>query len=110
MVLLLVQGGILAVLAFYGLVVRAMVQDPCSRPFLLGILLCSLTLNVTELFPVDLLLATAPCRSLQTTTDRAGANPLAAGLSRRGNGPFSRWLRPPPTPQPALRAPAPSQS
>jgi len=108
-VLLLVQGGILAVLAFYGLVVRAMVLDPGARPFLLSILLCSLTLNVTELFPVDLLLAVALCRSLQVTT-RAGVNPLTAGLSRRGNGPFSRWLRPPPTPQPALGAPAPSQS
>lgn len=68
-VLLLVQGGILAVAAFYGLLVRGLMMDRRARPFLLSVLLCSLTLNVTELFPIDLLLAVALCRSLQPTTD-----------------------------------------
>jgi hypothetical protein len=96
-VLLLVQGGILAVAAFYGLLLRAMVQDRNSRPFLLSVLLCSLTLNVTELFPIDLLLALALCRSLQTTTTWAGTHRL------------SRWLRPLSSRPPALPAPWPSQ-
>jgi len=69
-VLLLVQGGVLAVAAFYGLLGRGLMMDRRARPFLLSVLLCSLTLNVTELFPIDLLLALALCRSLQPTTDR----------------------------------------
>ena len=68
--LLLVQGGILAVAAFYGLLLRGLMMDRRARPFLLSVLLCSLTLNVTELFPIDLLLAVALCRSLQPTTDQ----------------------------------------
>lgn len=101
LVLLLVQGGILAVAAFYGLLLRAMVQDRSSRPFLLSVLLCSLTLNVTELFPVDLLLALALCRSLQTTGEQTGSQRLSQWLRR--------WLRRPATLPPALPAPWPSR-
>ena len=70
LILLLIQGGILAVAAFYGLLVWAVRRDRRARPFLLSVMLCSLTLNVTELFPTDLLLGVALCQTLQTTTDR----------------------------------------
>jgi hypothetical protein len=62
--LLIAQGGLLAVLAFYGLLLWAFHRDRSARPFLLTILLGSLTLNITEIFPLDLLLALSLNRSL----------------------------------------------
>lgn len=55
--LLILQGGLLALLAFYGLLVWAWQRDREARPFLLAVSLGSLTLPITELFPINLLLA-----------------------------------------------------
>ncbi|QPN64294.1 hypothetical protein [Synechococcus sp. CBW1004] len=56
-VLLLLQSGLFGVAAFYGLLLWAWNRDPVSRPFLMAVGIVSLTLNITELFPINLLLA-----------------------------------------------------
>jgi hypothetical protein len=55
-VLLLLQSGLFGVVGFYGLLLWAWRRDQEGRPFLLAVLLSSLTLNITELFPINLLL------------------------------------------------------
>jgi hypothetical protein len=55
-VLLLLQGGLVGLAAFYSLLLWAWGRDPHARPFLLCVGLASLTLNITELFPINLLL------------------------------------------------------
>ena len=54
---LLLVGGLLALIAFYGLLVWAWCYDRQARPFLLVTALGSLTLNIVEVFPVNFLLA-----------------------------------------------------
>jgi hypothetical protein len=63
-ILLLVQGGLLAIAAFLGLMLFCIWRDRKARPFLVLMLLCSLTLNLTEVFPLGLLLAVVVRRSL----------------------------------------------
>lgn len=69
-VLLLLQSGLVGLFAFYGLLLWAWRRDPAARPFLLCAGLASLTLNITELFPLNLLLGLSlagllnPCRPL----------------------------------------------
>jgi membrane protein implicated in regulation of membrane protease activity len=62
--LLLIQGGLLALGAFLGLIFFCIWRDRTARPFLGLFLLCSLTLNLTEIFPLSLLLAVVVRRSL----------------------------------------------
>jgi hypothetical protein len=57
LVVLLVQGGLLAVLAFYGLLLWGMGRDPQARPFLAAVLPCSLVMNLFEVFPLGILMA-----------------------------------------------------
>lgn len=61
---LLLEGGLLALVAFYGLLVWAWCHDRQARPFLLAASLSSLTLSISELFPVNFLLALSINRSL----------------------------------------------
>ena len=63
-ILLLIQGGLLALGAFLGLIFCCIWRDRTVRPFLGLFLLCSLTLNLTEIFPLSLLLAVVVRRSL----------------------------------------------
>jgi hypothetical protein len=63
-ILLLIQGGLLALGAFLGLIFFCIWRDRTARPFLGLFLLCSLTLNLTEIFPLSLLLAVVVRRSL----------------------------------------------
>jgi hypothetical protein len=63
-ILFLIQGGLLAIGAFLGLILFCIWRDRKARPFLVLILLCSLTLNLTEIFPLSLLLAVVVRRSL----------------------------------------------
>lgn len=63
-VLLLLQGGLLALCSFYGLLFWAWCHDRQARPFLLAAGLGSLTLNIVELFPLNLLLALSLHHSL----------------------------------------------
>jgi hypothetical protein len=53
---LLLQIGILGVLAFYFLLFMAFHKTTTFRLFLIGILLASFILNINELFPINLLL------------------------------------------------------
>lgn len=72
-VLLLLQSGLIGFAAFYGLMLWAWLNDREARPFLLAVGLGSLTLNVVELFPLNLLLAL----SLHHSLINAGLEPAA---------------------------------
>ncbi len=61
---LMLEGGLLALVAFYGLLVWAWCHDQQARPFLLVAALSSLTLTIVELFPLNFLLALGLNRSL----------------------------------------------
>lgn len=62
--LLLAQGGVLALLAFYGLWGWCCWLDPALRPFWFALLMVSLTLNITEVFPLGIWLAVCTARAL----------------------------------------------
>jgi hypothetical protein len=62
--LLLAQGGVVALVAFYGVLAWCAWCDPLLRPFWGVLLLTSLTLNVTEVFPLGIWLAVATARAL----------------------------------------------
>ncbi|MCX5969657.1 MAG: hypothetical protein NTV57_18890 [Cyanobacteria bacterium] len=70
--LLLLQGGLLALLAFYGLLLWVWRRDHRLRPFLLAVLLGGFTLPLTELFPVNALLALSLNSALCRATAKAG--------------------------------------
>ncbi|MES2632419.1 MAG: hypothetical protein V4669_05575 [Pseudomonadota bacterium] len=61
---LIYQVGILGTCLFYALLAWAGWRDRQAAPFYVAVAVCSLTLNVTELFPVNLLLGLALARSL----------------------------------------------
>jgi hypothetical protein len=60
---LVIQIGLLGTLMFYGVLAWAALRDPQARPFYLIAALCSLTINLTELFPVNVLLGLALAHS-----------------------------------------------
>lgn len=62
--LLLAQGGLLALVAFYGLLAWCFVQDPPFRLFWFVLVITSLSLRVTEVFPFGIWMAVAASRSL----------------------------------------------
>lgn len=64
---LIVQIGILGTLIFYGCILWAGLRDRSARMFYVIIFLCSLTLNVPEVFPVNFLLGLALAHSLAVT-------------------------------------------
>jgi len=61
---LVIQVGILGALLFYASLLWAGMRDPVARPFYAVVALGSLTINVTELFPVNLLLGIAWAHSV----------------------------------------------
>jgi len=67
---LIVQIGILGTLLFYGSLLWAALHDPGARMFYVIIVLCSLTLNIPEVFPVNLLLGIVLARSLTLTRSK----------------------------------------
>jgi hypothetical protein len=73
--LLLAQGGLLALVVFYGLLAWCFVQDPPLRLFWFALVFTSLSLRVTEVFPFGIWMAVAASRCL--------------GLNSR---PGQRWL------------------
>jgi len=98
-VLLLLQGGLLSLAGFYGLLLWAWCRDPAARPFLLAAGLGSLTLNITELFPLNLLLALSLHHSLLV----AGCEPAGPAAQRSAaSGPQASH---PPQSAPAPAAP-----
>ena len=56
---LLTQLGITGVILFYGILVWAYRRDPRARPVYLVFAITSLTINITEVFPVNFLLGLA---------------------------------------------------
>lgn len=62
--LLLAQGGLLALLAFYGLVAWCFLQDPPLRLFWFALVITSLSLRVTDVFPFGIWMAVAASRCL----------------------------------------------
>lgn len=71
---LLLQIGILGVLAFYFLLFMAFYKTTTFRLFLIGILLASLTLNINELFPINLLLALVLATIINNASTKNHAN------------------------------------
>jgi hypothetical protein len=56
---LLFQVGVAGTALFYGMLAWAGARDPQARPFYVAVALCTLTMNVAELFPVNALLGLA---------------------------------------------------
>ncbi|MFN9546269.1 MAG: hypothetical protein ACK6AD_04245 [Cyanobacteriota bacterium] len=79
--LLLAQGGVVALVAFYGLLGWCAWRDPPLRLFWGVLLLISLTLNVTEVFPLGIWLAVATRRALS-----GGWTPANGGRRDRDDG------------------------
>ena len=90
--LLLAQGGLLALIAFYGLLAWCFVQDPPLRLFWFALVFTSLSLRVTEVFPFGIWMAVAASRCLGLNS-RPG--PRWIGWSRRfALGKFGVRFRP----------------
>jgi len=70
---LVIQIGLLGTLMFYGALLWAASRDVRARPFYLVAALCSLTINLTELFPVNVLLGLALAHSAWNSADRQRA-------------------------------------
>jgi hypothetical protein len=60
---LMMQIGVLGTLLFYAMLLWAGFRDRSARMFYAIVAVCSLTLNVTELFPVNFLLGIALARN-----------------------------------------------
>jgi hypothetical protein len=68
---LLVQVGLVGVLAFYAMLAWAFRIDSAMRPFYLVAAVASLTISLPETFPLNLLLGLALARSAQVARTRA---------------------------------------
>lgn len=68
---LLIQVGVLGAMLFYAALLWAARRDPMARPFYGVLGLCSLVINVTELFPVNVLLGLAWAHSVWGAGDQA---------------------------------------
>ncbi len=53
--LLMIQVGFVGLLLFYGLLIKAMIHHKELRLMYLTIILCSLTINIIEIFPLNIL-------------------------------------------------------
>jgi hypothetical protein len=90
--LLLSQGGLLALVAFYGLLAWCFVQDPPLRLFWFVLVVTSLSLRVTEVFPFGIWMAVAAARSLGLP--RQPGSPLISWPWRFPLGTFGARFRP----------------
>jgi len=82
--LLVAQGGLVALVSFYGLVLWCLMRDRRSRVFWMVLVLASLTLNITEVFPLGLVLAVMGARSLGLGGAGAGVEP-GPGMASGGD-------------------------
>jgi len=82
--LLVAQGGLVALVSFYGLVLWCLMRDRRSRVFWMVLVLASLTLNITEVFPLGLVLAVMGARSLGLGRAGAGVEP-GPGMASGGD-------------------------
>jgi len=65
------QMGLAGVLMFYLMIGLAAWRDPRARPIYLVLFLASLTVNITELFPVNFLLGLLLCHSYRYDPDKS---------------------------------------
>lgn len=72
---LLSQGGVVALLAFYGLLGWCFWRDLAMRSVWFVLLISSLTLNITQVFPVGIWLAVLTARGLGPTAPLRPAKP-----------------------------------
>ncbi len=79
------EGGLLALVAFYGLLAWCFVQDPPLRLFWFVLVITSFSLRVTEVFPIGILMAVAASRCLRLNS-RPGLRWI--GWPRR----FALWI------------------
>jgi hypothetical protein len=70
---LLIQIGLLGTVCFYALLAWAARRDARARPFYAVLAVCTLTINVTELFPVNVLLGLALAHSVWADAEPAQA-------------------------------------
>jgi hypothetical protein len=70
---LLIQIGLLGTALFYALLAWAARRDCTARPFYAVLALCTLTINVTELFPVNVMLSLALAHSVWAAGEPAQA-------------------------------------
>ncbi len=77
---LIVQIGVLGALIFYAVLFWAAVRDHTARLFYLIVAVCSLTINIIGLFPVNLLLGLALAHSVWRGRPALLADPLVAVL------------------------------
>jgi hypothetical protein len=82
--LLLAQGGLVALASFYGLVLWCLIRDQGSRLFWTVLVLASLTMNITEVFPLGLVLAVMAARSLGLGSGGDGPEP-GPGMTSDGH-------------------------
>jgi hypothetical protein len=68
---LLLQVGVLGTLLFYGMLAWAAQRDRQARPFYFFAAVCSLTMNLGELFPANVLLGLVLAHSAAAGRDRA---------------------------------------
>lgn len=80
---LLIQIGAVGTLLFYGSLLWAALRDPVARPFYGVVAVCTLSINLTELFPVNLLLGLALAHSVWR---EPGAEPGPAGRGQVHHG------------------------
>lgn len=69
--MLFTQLGAVGIAAFYLLLAWAFRRDRAAQPFYLVIAVCSLTMNIIELFPVNFLLGLALAHTLSVDSPRA---------------------------------------
>lgn len=76
---LLLQGGLLGMLAFYGLLLWAWRHQPRLRPFLLAVFLGGFSVPITEMFPINALLALGLNGALCSSIVGAASEPTTKG-------------------------------
>jgi len=85
--LLVAQGGLIALASFYGLVLWCLIRDQHSRVFWTVLVLASLTVNITEVFPLGLVVAVMMARSLGLGGSEQSQGPDQDGIRTVGSDP-----------------------
>ena len=71
---MIIQTGLIGCILFYTLILLAAIKDSNYRLFYFVIIVCSLSINITELFPVNLILGLALASSLSKSHNLARAS------------------------------------
>ena len=68
--LLIIQTGIIGCTVIYGLMLTEFVRNKHARPAYLTFILCCMTINIIEIFPLNIVLASLISTSLLSTTQK----------------------------------------